>query len=354
MDAHGERLLKQYRERLPLLEELQTRVEGIVNEALHQLGVEVNTLESRIKTEHSLTGKLERKGGKYHDISDVTDLLGVRVITFYTDDVDKVAAMVAQHFEVDWGNSVDKRKLHELDSFGYNSLHYICHLPHGSASGALCAIPFEIQMRTVLQHLWATINHDNGYKGDLQIPRHHLRQFNRIAGMLELIDDEFGRLRTSLSDYRRQMLSLVASGRLDEVELNAESWHSYLDTRPFDRLNHRIAAVNQAELFPASLEPYLPVLHKLGMKTLGDVHHFIEQDADDAYLMAISELGVTDLDILSETVGIHNLCLVHALKSGGGMPAITTLLDTLGSTSDNAALSESIMRRAATLPFMQS
>lgn len=353
MDAHGERLLAQYRERLPRLEELRSRVEGLIGHALQQQGVDVSSLESRIKTEHSLAGKLERKGSKYSDIGDITDLLGVRVITFYTDDVDKVAAMVAQQFEVDWVNSVDKRKLHELDSFGYNSLHYICRLPHGTAPDELCAIPFEVQMRTVLQHLWATINHDTGYKSDVQLPRYYLRQFSRIAGMLELIDDEFSRLRTSMADYRRQMLSLVASGRLDEVELTTDSWQSYLETKPFERLNRRIAAVNQAEIFPASLEPYLPVLKQLGMKTLGDVQRLLEQESDDAYLMAVTELGVTDLDILSESVGLHNLCLVHALKNGGGTATVALILNTLGGNSGNASLAEAIVHRAATLPFMQ-
>lgn len=353
MDAHGERLLAQYRERLPRLEELRSRVEGLIGNALQQQGVDVSSLESRIKTEHSLAGKLERKGGKYSDIGDITDLLGVRVITFYTDDVDKVAAMMARCFDVDWGNSVDKRKLHELDSFGYNSLHYICRLPQGTAPEELCAIPFEVQMRTVLQHLWATINHDTGYKSDVQIPRYYMRQFSRIAGMLELVDDEFSRLRTSLADYRRQMLSLVASGRLDEVELTADSWHSYLETHPFDRLNHRIAAVNQAEIFPAQLKGYLPVLRQLGMKTLGDVQRLLEQESDDAYLLAVSDLAVTDLDILSESIGLQNLCLVHVLKMGGGRAAVEYILDTLGGSGSNTALAEAILQRASTLPFMQ-
>lgn len=44
-------------------------------------------------------------------------------MTFFTDDVDKVAAVVKELFRVDWKNSVDKRKRLDLTSFGYNSLH---------------------------------------------------------------------------------------------------------------------------------------------------------------------------------------------------------------------------------------
>ena len=353
MDAHGESLLAEFRQRQPHLVQLADEARARLVDALKQQGLQVAALEHRVKKEDSLAGKLERKGSKYHTLDDITDLLGMRIITTYTDDVDKVAAIVAQVFEVDWKESVDKRKLHELDSFGYNSLHYICRLPQGSAAPELCSLRFEIQMRTLLQHVWSVINHDTGYKSDVQIPREYLRQFNRIAGMLELIDDEFSRLRTSLSDYRRRMLSLVASGRLDEVELSVDTWHSYLETKPFERLNRRIAAVNQAEIIPASMEPYMPVLRHLGLLTLGDVQRFIEADADDAYLMAVSELAVTDLDILAESVGLQNLCFVHALKNGGGRASVTRILDLLNPNTDNTPLAEAIVRRAAALPFMQ-
>lgn len=367
MDAHGEMLLGQFRQRLPLLKQLEEIVVQRLQDALIRQHITVTAIDHRVKKEDSLAGKLEHKGAKYHSVDDITDLLGVRVITFYTDDVDKVAALVSQEFEVDWSNSVDKRKLHELDSFGYNSLHYICRLPIGSAEEALCAIPFEVQMRTALQHVWSTINHDTGYKSDVQIPREYLRQFGRLAGMLELIDNEFSRLRTSLADYRRRMQSLVASGQLDEVPLSADTWDSYLLTRPFDRLNSRIAAVNQAEIFPAPLQPFLPVLRAFGMQTLGDVQQITDSLSDDAYLLAVSQFGLTDIDIITESVGLLNICLVYALKNGGGTPAVCRILNTISGSSDlseqqrtacdhsgaNEALAESIVHHALSLPFMQ-
>lgn len=351
LDMHGEMLLEQYRDLLPRLKELEQQVVDILAVSLNHRGIELNTLEHRIKTEPSFIGKLERKGQKYKDISDVTDLLGIRIVTFFTDDVDKVAAIVKEQFRVDWKNSIDKRKRHDLTSFGYNSLHYICRLKEGELSD----IAFEIQMRTILQHAWSAMEHDIGYKSSVQLPPEFLRQFSRLAGMLELADDEFSRLRTTMSRYTRDVQSLVASGRLDKVPLNNDTFRDYLKMRPFDRLNQRIAAVNQAEIIPASLLPFCDVLVSFGFKTLGDVQTFIHDNADDAYQLALAGLALTDLDILSEYVGIQNLCFVHVLKSGGGRAAIKAVYDILyGDQKANVRQADAILKKAASLSFIQS
>ena len=340
-------LLGQFRQLQPTLENLAKEAYDIMLNALNEQGIYVTGIEHRVKTEKSLIGKLELKGAKYKSIDDITDLVGLRVITFYTDEVDKVAAIAKRVFDIDWKESVDKRKLHQLDSFGYNSLHYICRLKTGGPR-------FELQMRTALQHVWSTIEHDTGYKGVVKIPPEYKRQFSRLAGMMELIDDEFSRLRTVLTDYRRQTLALVKNGKLDDVPLSAETFRSYLELQPFDRLNRRIAAVNQAEIFTVSMMSYLPVLESFGLETLGDVQRFIDENSDDAYQLALSQLAITDLDILSSNTAMQYLCLVYVLKHDGGRDGLKSLYDIINGESDaNGMLADLMMEQAKTLSFMQ-
>ena len=347
LNPHGEALLQQYREQVPALEQLSKIVYDQLRQVLHEQSVELSAIEYRVKTEYSLPGKLERKGDKYASLEDITDLVGLRIITFYTDDVDKVAAIVQQLYDVDWTNSIDKRKAHELTSFGYNSLHYICRLKGGSA-------PFEIQMRTALQHVWSAIEHDIGYKGTVKLPPEYRRQFSRLAGMLELADDEFSRLRTTMTDYRRQVQTLVKSGQLDEVLLSTDSFSSYLQLHPFNRLNQRIAAVNQAEIFPASMLPFLPILEGLGLETLGDLQRFIDSNSEEAYQLAVSQLAITDLDILSETIGLQNLCIAYILKTGGGRVGLKWFYDTIyGVQNSNEMLADMMCEQASALPFVK-
>lgn len=346
LDAHGELLLRQYRELLPTLQKLADEASQLLRHALREQGIYITAMENRVKTEKSLTGKLELKGAKYKSIDDITDLVGLRVITFYTDEVDKVAAIAKRVFDIDWKESVDKRKLHDLDAFGYNSLHYICRLKTGGPR-------FELQMRTALQHVWSTIEHDTGYKGDVKIPREYKRQFSRLAGMMELIDDEFSRLRIVLTDYRRQTLALVKNGQLDDVPLSAETFRGYLELQPFDRLNKRIAAVNQAEIWPVSVISYLPVLESFGLETLGDVQQLIDENSDDAYQLALSHLAITDLDILSSNTAPQYLCLVNVLKQDGGRDGLKSLYDIINGENDtNYMLADLMVEQAKNLPFM--
>ena len=350
-------LMEQYRERIHVYERLSHLADEALRKALDAQHVKVTAMEHRIKTESSLAGKLELKGAKYRTLDDVTDIVGMRVVTFYSADVDKVAAIVNEVFQVDWNNSVDKRKLHRLDSFGYNSLHYICKLPKSVVDDPnmplLNELRFEIQMRTALQHVWSTLDHDTAYKGNVKIPNEYRRQFNRLAGMLELIDEEFSRLRNTLTEYSRQMLALEASGRLDEVYLNVDTFRRYIEAQPFARLNQRIASINQAELYPAPMMPYLRVLQKLGFETLGDVNRLIDEHSNDAYRLAVLQLGTTDLDILSENIGIQNLCYVYVLKRGGGPAELCEIYDWLnGYDSGNMVLAKQLFEQARTLNFM--
>ena len=347
MDLHSEIILEEYREARPVFEKMQVEVTRILREALERNGLIVTAIETRIKTEESLAGKLALKGAKYATLSDITDILGARIVTFYTDDVDRIAAMAEQLFEIDWVNSVDKRKLHQLDSFGYNSLHYICRLPGYNYR-------FELQLRTTLQHAWAAINHDTGYKSGVEIPREYMRRINRLAGLLEIADDEFSHIRTEINDYRRRVQQLVQNGQLDDVLLDGDTFRSYLNAQPFDKLNKRIAAINQAEIQEVSLINYLKVLKALGCNTLGDVARLRNKYEEDAYALARHQLGNTDLDIISSAVGLQNICIVCILSQGGGKIGLLRFFNALnGQDPQNEETAEITFKQASNLPFMQ-
>ena len=357
LDPHAQELLEQYKSLLPVYTQMAEVIPEKLKEFFAEAGIIVAAVEHRVKAEDSLAGKLKLKGGKYKDIFDITDLVGIRVITFYIDDVDKVASVLERLFEIDWDNSIDKRKAHEIDSFGYLSLHYICRIPESAYSNPehpeLNKIRFEVQMRTVLQHAWANMNHDTGYKSGVEIPTIYMRNMSRLAGMLELIDDEFSRIRREITDYRRNVQKLVASGNLSEVQLDGDSFKSYLQIGPFDRLNKRIASINQAEIQQVDLSKFLVLFKAMGFKTLGDIAALIKDFSDAAYQIACFQMGITDLDIVSSSVAPQNLCMAFILKNGGGRAGLKFMLDSLNCPSEsNEFMADYLLEQTKDLPFM--
>ena len=346
LDPHCQAILEEYRQAKPSCDDAAVKVKATLEKVFKKSGLIVAAIESRVKTEESLAGKLELKGSKYASLADITDIVGVRVITFYIDDVDKVASAVERLFKVDWENSVDKRKIHEIDSFGYMSLHYIC---------SMDGFPyrFEIQMRTVLQHAWANMNHDTGYKSGVEIPLEYRRSLSRLSGLLELADEQFSEIRADLADYRRRIQALVASGNLSEVPLDGDSFRSFLNTRPFDPLNRRIASMNQAEIQEVSLMGYLEVFKMLQCKTLGDIAKIIKDNSEGAFQLACYQIGLTDLDIISSASGPQDLCIAYIVKVGGGKAGLKMLLDIINGVSDtNNMMAEILFEQTSNLPFM--
>ena len=356
-DPHVQELLTQYHQLLPVYEQMGDLVPGMLRNFFAEAGIIVASVEHRIKTEKSLTGKLQLKGQKYHHINDVTDLVGIRVITFYNDDVGKVTSVLERLFVVDWENSIDKRKALEIDSFGYLSLHYICSIPTGTYTDPkypeMNEIRFEVQMRTVLQHAWANMNHDTGYKSGVEVPRRYLRNLSRLAGMLELVDEQFSQIRSELTDYRRRVQALVASGNLDDAPLDGDTFRSFLDLDPFGQLNRRIASINQAEIQPVNLSPFLNLFLAMGFKTLGDIDALIKNYYDAAYQIACYQIGLTDIDILSSSVAPQNLCTAYILKKGGGRVGLKWMFDTLNGPSEaNEILADMLEEQTKDLAFM--
>ena len=338
LDMHSEMILDEYHEKLPVYEKIKTVILRLLQSCLEENHILVSGLEARVKTEQSLAGKLELKGFKYRSLDDITDVVGARIITFYSDEVDIISALAEKLFEIDWDNSVDKRKMLEIDRFGYLSLHYVCRIPEtlykDPEAPQINKIRFELQMRSTLQHVWANMYHDIGYKSDVEIPIEYQRNMTRLAGMLELADEQFSHIRKEINGYRRTVQSMVANGNFNEVPLNGDTFRSFLKLRPFKKLADKIAAINQGEVYEDNLMPYYKILLHMNMKTIGDIVRMCNEYSESAYQLALLQLAGTGLDIVTYSVAVLNLCIVLILKKGYGEAGLVRLFDALYGEND--------------------
>ncbi len=208
-----DRFLKKYDKMFPLYKELVEEVKAILDNAINTKKTNVHSTNFRIKTKGSLSRKIHDKGRKYQRLLDITDIVGVRVITFMEDQVDIVAEKINGLFLIDRKNTIDKRKTLDPRSFGYMSLHYVVSFPDKEKYKKFHGIRFEIQIRSLLQHTWATIEHDLGYKSRIGIPDELIRSFSRVASLLELADKEFVNIKKELIKYEEKVHNTIKLGK---------------------------------------------------------------------------------------------------------------------------------------------
>jgi ppGpp synthetase/RelA/SpoT-type nucleotidyltranferase len=217
-------------------EVLQRLLEGWLSDT----GLKLHSVTSRVKSEGALAHKLSRPDRTYADLWDVTDVIGLRVTTYFEDAIDAVAKIIERHLPVDFAHSVDKRQQREPSAFGYRSLHYVCDFGDARVPGLPARARCEIQLRTLLQHTWAEIEHDLGYKTQDALPVSLRRRFSRISSLLEIADQEFTAVQQELREYSARLPARVL-GAAGEVPIDRLSLSSVLDQPQVHALDTAIA-----------------------------------------------------------------------------------------------------------------
>jgi Region found in RelA / SpoT proteins len=124
------------------LELARPRLDGLAE----HVGADSLPITFRAKTTQTIIEKLRREQGM--NLARVQDLAGIRIVGSMSLDMqDQVAAEVAARFPADPREAriIDRR---EETSHGYRAVHVVV---------SLDGVSIEVQVRTLLQHLWANL-----------------------------------------------------------------------------------------------------------------------------------------------------------------------------------------------------
>ncbi|MEM9591988.1 MAG: hypothetical protein AAF967_11700 [Pseudomonadota bacterium] len=176
----------------------------LISEITDPTGIMLYGISARAKTPASLRGKLRRKNYE-HPEKDITDLVGIRIVTFYHDDIDAIVRHLRRRLDINKKDSIDKRSQLGLREFGYRSVQLVAR-PNPKDVQAfdfqvLQGRWFEIQVRSVLEHAWAEIEHKIIYKAKIKYPEDVVRRFASLAGTIEILDDEFVELKKKRNEF---------------------------------------------------------------------------------------------------------------------------------------------------------
>lgn len=257
-----------------LAQQLCIQLEKALNRREISLGFPV---QARVKEWESLLGKLERKADRYKTVSDVHDLVGLRITVLFWRDLEKVNTLIRELLYVI--DEEDKSRELKEDQFGYKAIHFTATIREGWLSiptfTDLQHIKTEIQVRTVAQHNWAAASHHLQYKREEDVPPSMRRSINRISALLEIVDLEFERLLTEQESYGKT----TPISNLDEV-LNVDLLKGILD-RILPRKN-RFGNEDYATLFHD--------LQRFNVFTTGALQHLANKHIDAALRYDESEV----------------------------------------------------------------
>ncbi|MFA5887427.1 MAG: hypothetical protein WC852_01830 [Candidatus Nanoarchaeia archaeon] len=219
--------IKWYASERPIYQAFANKVANLLKEILDVQGITFHAVTDRAKTVESFKNKIQTISVKPKDIQ---DLAGVRVIAHLKSDVDAIVKVITAHFKVNPLLSKNKAHLLGTDKMGYQSVHLVVQLSDARASlieykrfqGLVC----EIQVRTVLQHAWAEIEHDRRYKFTGILPDDISRKFSLLAGTLELVDNGFESISKEIDNYSADISKKTQEGNLN-IPLNSTSLKQY-------------------------------------------------------------------------------------------------------------------------------
>ena len=202
-----------------MLQTIADRLESQIYQHLNQCGL-MFRLFARVKTISSLHHKMQIKGDNYRSgKSLIQDMIGLRVVLYFQDDVDALA------FFYSCGEVVDS-SIDEFDSstFRPQRLNLTCKLPVEFVEDFRKALPeefatyidstYEIQIRTVFSEGWHEVEHDLRYKckEDWEGCESYSRVLNGVIATLETAEwsmkslfDQMARVNYQNKNYRAML-----------------------------------------------------------------------------------------------------------------------------------------------------
>jgi len=216
----------EYSDFKPKLERLRNSLTEQINEMIISNNISLGfPIQSRTKSFESIKNKIEeRRFNLKNSITELQDLVGVRIILLFNQDVKTICKILSDNLEI-----VKKYNTNEKlqdNQFGYSSEHYIVKIPENwldvptFKDSDICNV--EIQIRTLSQHIWVEASNTFQYKQEDNIPREIKRSISRVSALLETIDLEFDRLLTEREKYKENPIENYDKNEILNVDLLAK------------------------------------------------------------------------------------------------------------------------------------
>lgn len=184
------------------LQKIMTRISTINGEFIHMHKYNpIEHVKSRIKSPQSIIKKLKRQGHEdtiQNMVKYINDIAGVRIICSFTSDIYQIADMINKQKDLVILEITDY--LQSPKKSGYRSYHMLVAVPV-YLTDRVVNTKVEIQIRTIAQDFWASLEHKIYYKFEGNAPEFISHDLRACADFVSELDDKMLSLNEAIRQY---------------------------------------------------------------------------------------------------------------------------------------------------------
>jgi putative GTP pyrophosphokinase len=249
----------------------------LIETLLREEKIAIHSVQARVKSREKLKSKYCKPDKDYRCLDDISDIVGLRIITYYSDKINQIAEIVEREFTQ--RSPKDDKRIGKPESFGYSALHMDCSYSEKRLENTeykrFANTRFEIQITTVIGHAWAEMHHawyDSSY-----LPTEEERRFLRLAAVLELAEQEFLEIRNK-KDERERIASIQVEAESPDIPITPESLKAFIEQKDIvSSLDTRCSTILLGELMTPMppdtmlLTPIAKTLHDIQITTINSL-----------------------------------------------------------------------------------
>jgi len=187
------------------LKYIETKVQILNDEfqSIHQYNP-IEHVKSRLKTPESIVSKMKRDGREAtleNMVRYMNDIAGIRIVCAFTPDIYLIAEMIAKQDDIEVLSYKDFMK--NPKESGYTSYHMILSVPVYLSNKAV-RVKVEMQIRTIAQDFWASLEHKMYYKFEGSAPADIRKRLRDCAEMVTELDAEMLALNTAIQEIGKE------------------------------------------------------------------------------------------------------------------------------------------------------
>ena len=165
-------------------------------------------IKFRLKSDNSIKGKLERKGLEDTDeniMNYIKDVIGVRIVCPFITDVNELITKLKNDPEIEIIGVKDY--INNPKPNGYASYHLILNIPI-AIDNKIEYVKAEIQIRTIIQDMLASLDHKIRYKKNIELPESTQNNLKKITNKCNELDKYFDKKYPAKTGKKEEIIAI--------------------------------------------------------------------------------------------------------------------------------------------------